>query len=218
MAGKSIIPITNSQADAIKAVAELGKTVVEEGGQLARCIGKVLGTAPQDAVGIVLGDPLHFVRTAIALKYEELITKILQDRNVKETQPVSPSLAIPLLRAAYDENRPELQDLWAKLIAAAMDPSRSGRVRLSFVDALKQFDPLDAIVLKARYEQQGDLSPCPRDFLAKQWNRTPDEIELSAQNLQRLGCIRSSQTVEPIGWANFYITTYGRALVSVCSG
>src|SRR5437660_1458996 len=68
-----------------------------------------------------------------------------------------PSVAIPLLRAAYDESRPELQQIWAKLIAAAIDPNRSGQFRLSFIATLKQFDPLDAQVLKAR--QPGTLSP-----------------------------------------------------------
>jgi hypothetical protein len=107
MSRGSLTPITDSQADAIKAVAGLGQTVVEEGGQLARCIGRALGTTPHDAVGLVIGDPLHFIRT-------EWISEILRDRNVQEPQPVSPSVAIPLLRAAYDESRPELQDLWGK--------------------------------------------------------------------------------------------------------
>jgi hypothetical protein len=90
---------------------------------------------PEDAVGLVLGDPLHFVRTVIARTLDQLISKIFERRGVTDTQPVSPSLAIPLLRAAYDESRPELQQLWADLIAAAMDPKRSGRVRLSFIDS-----------------------------------------------------------------------------------
>jgi hypothetical protein len=63
VSGQCLIPVTDSQADAIKAVAELGKTAVEEVGQLARYIGRVLGTVPQDVVGIVIGEPLHFVRT-----------------------------------------------------------------------------------------------------------------------------------------------------------
>jgi hypothetical protein len=88
-------------------------------------------------VGIVIGEPLHFVRTKIAQKLDERVTKIHRDRNVQEAQPVSPSVAIPLLRAAYDESRPELQDVWARLIAAAMDPKRSDGMRLSFIDAVK---------------------------------------------------------------------------------
>jgi hypothetical protein len=62
----NLLGVTDEQAKAVKALAELGTTVVAEGGQLARYMGRVLGTAPEDAVGLVLGDPLHFVRTVIA--------------------------------------------------------------------------------------------------------------------------------------------------------
>ena len=97
------IPATDEQAKAAQKAVDLATTVVQEGGQLARYIGKVLGTTPEDAVGLVIGDPLHFVRTAIASKYDEWITRLLRDRGVTP-EPVSPSLAIPLLRAAYDES------------------------------------------------------------------------------------------------------------------
>ena len=118
------IPVTDEQAKAVQKLADFGTTVVEETGQLARYMGRVLGTAPEDVVGLVIGDPLHFVRTAIAFKYDEWITRLHRNRGVTP-EPVSPSLAIPLLRAAYDESRPELQELWAQLIAAAMDPQRA---------------------------------------------------------------------------------------------
>ena len=92
--------------------------------------------------------PLGQVIVTEAGQYDAWLDKILRRRQVDYPQPVSPSLAVPLLQAAYDESRPELQELWASLIAAAMDPARSGRVRLSFIDTLKQFDPLDALVLR----------------------------------------------------------------------
>ena len=148
----SIIPVSDEQSKAIRSLSGLGVTVVTEGSNLARYIGRVLGTVPEDVVGIALGEHLHFVRGVIVGQYDKLLTDIFRDRKVTETQPVSPSLAIAFLRAAYDENRPELQELWAHLIAAAMDPKRSSRVRVSFIETLKQFDPLDAIVLKKRSE------------------------------------------------------------------
>jgi Abortive infection alpha len=156
---------------------------------------------------------LGFVRAAIAQQYDLLLNKIFERRNVGKTEPVSPSLAIPLLRAAYDESRPELQQLWAELIAAAMDPNRSAGVRLSFITAVKQFDPLDALVLKELHVQSGQLAPNSRDVLAHSLQRSPNEIEVSAQNLHMLRCVQNSQ-----GWSTFYITSYGRELMRVCSG
>jgi hypothetical protein len=154
--------ISGDEARAVQRLSDFGTTVVTEAGQLARYAGRILGTMPEDAVGLVIGDPLHFVRTAIAAKYDEWISQILRDRNVSP-EPVSPSLAIPLIRAAYDESRPELQALWARLIAAAMDPRRSKRVRRSFIDAVQRFDPLDVLVLKEMFALKG-ANPAPNVY------------------------------------------------------
>lgn len=88
------ILITDEQAKAVGKLAEFGTTVVEETGQLARYVGKVLGTAPEDAVGIVLGDPLRFVRTAIAAKLDEWITRILRVERSRLSR-LAPRLRFP---------------------------------------------------------------------------------------------------------------------------
>lgn len=205
---------TDEQAKAVQSVATFGTTLVTESSRLVQYLGRVLGTVPQDTVGVVLGDPLGFVRTVIAGQYDALLTKIFARRRVMQTQPVSPSLAIPLLRAAYDESRPELQELWAALIAAAMDPKLSGRVRLSFIDTLKRFDPLDALVLKTRYEQSGDLKPNPVAFIAGILSEQGDEVQVSVENLKTLKCAGSATS----SVTDFYVTNYGRALLRACSG
>jgi hypothetical protein len=131
---------------------------------------------------------------------------------VKDTEPVSPSVAIPLLRAAYDESRPELQDLWARLIAAVMDPKRSDGMRLSFIDSVKRFDPLDALVLKAIYDRRGEQSRPVIASLANQLNRSPAEVELSIHNLGALNCLFDE------GGRRFQVSTYGSELMRICSG
>jgi hypothetical protein len=206
------VGVTDEQAKAIQSAATFGTTVVTESSKLVQYVGRVLGTVPHDAVGLVLGDPLSFVRTAIAAQYDVLLSKILQRRHVTKTQPVSPSLAIPLLRAAYDENRPELQALWASLIANAMDPNRSGRVRLSFIDTLRRFDPLDAVVLKARHEAIGELKPNPIAFVASRIGEQPAEVEISVDNLKILKCAASLTTSA----TEFYVTHYGAGLLRAC--
>jgi hypothetical protein len=114
-------------------VANFGTTVVTESSNLARYIGRIVGTVPEDVVGLFLGDPLHAVRTLAAQWYDDKIREIHARRNVKRLEAVSLSVAIPLLRGAYDENREQLRELWAALIAAATDQERTGRVRLSFI-------------------------------------------------------------------------------------
>jgi Abortive infection alpha len=206
------IPVTDEQAKAVQKLADFGTTVVGEGGQLARYIGRVLGTTPEDAVGLIIGDPLHFVRTAAALKYDEWITKLHRNRGVTP-QPVSLSLAIPLLRAAYDESRPELQELWAQLIAAAMDPQRANRVRRSFIDTLQRLDPLDALIVRELYKLSGNRSS--RQSLVPILGVEDIEIELSILNLVDLRCVDG-----PVGSdasLGFSLTSYGRELVRACS-
>jgi hypothetical protein len=54
--------------------------------------------------------------------------------------------------------RGELQDIWAKLLAAAADPARAKSFRLRFIETAKQMDPLDAVVLsKASAERGGAM-------------------------------------------------------------
>ena len=207
------IPATDEQAKAVTAVADLGRTVVQEVGDLARAIGRVVGTSAEDAVGLTIGDPLRYLRTKQALKYQEKVAAIHAQRGVTVTEAVSLSLALPLLSSAYDESRTELQDMWAALIAAAMDPTRSDRVRLSFVEALKKFDPLDAVVLTERSKHTGALSPDALTFITTALGRRREDIIVSAVNLGRLGCV-----VLPGENVNiFNATVFGRELIRACS-
>lgn len=196
-AGTGLVSITDAQARAVKAVAEFGSTIVTETGQLARYIGRVLGTAPHDAVGLVVGDPLSFVRTAIAQTYDRLLNRILERRGITRTEAVSPSFALPLLRAAYDETRPELQQFWSELIAAAMDPDRCKRVRLSFIETVKGFDPLDAVVLRERHPLGDQVRPNATEYLVAHLERSRDEIEITIDNLERLKCVFSRPRQPP---------------------
>jgi hypothetical protein len=188
--------VSGEEATAIQKLSDFGTTIVTETGQLARHVGRILGTAPADAIGLVIGDPLHFVRTAIAAKYDEWLGRILRDRNVTP-EPVSPSLAIPLIRAAYDESRPELQELWVKLMAAAMDRSRSNRVRRSFVDTIQRLDPLDVMILRELFLVGMKNQPNLYDYLVRRVNADVRELEVSFQNLESLKCVRLIPTA---GW------------------
>ena len=129
---------SDEQSKAVAALSGFGTTVVTEASNLARYIGRIVGTAPEDAVGFVLGDPLHAIRTITAGWYDIKVQEILERRKVKQTQQVSLSVAIPLVRGAYDESREGLRDVWAQLIAAAMDPDRTDRVRISFIETSQE--------------------------------------------------------------------------------
>ena len=210
-AGASIIPVTDAQAEAVTALANFGTTVVSQGSLLARYAGRIFGTLPEDMVGLVLGEPIHAARTIIARELDHLVT-MHQERRGFTPQPVSPSVAIPLIQAAYDESRPELQELWAALIAAAMDPARSSRVRLRFIETVKQFDPLDALLLRQVPIEFTNLEPSAAAFFAKALSADVGEVVLSMENLERLGCAKTNDR----NLRYFVATALGRELLRAC--
>ncbi|WP_128916341.1 hypothetical protein [Bradyrhizobium nanningense] len=59
----SLAGVTDEQAKALQSISKFGTTVMTEGANLTRYVGRVLGTVPGR---LVLGDPLSFVRSAIA--------------------------------------------------------------------------------------------------------------------------------------------------------
>jgi hypothetical protein len=95
-----------------------------------------------------------------------------------------------------------------------MDPKRSDGMRLSFIDAVKRFEPLDALVLKAIYDRRDEQSRLGVVSLANQLNRSPAEVELSTDNLLPgpLNCLFDE------GGRLFQVSTYGRELMRMCSG
>lgn len=139
-----------------KAVPEALKfstKALEIGGKLGSFLSRVFGAVPEDMVGVLGGDYLHHIRIRNAEKLMERTSKILKDRSIeKDTIPLSPNIALLLLNAAQDESREELQELWARMLANAMDLNRSSVVRQSVIAAVKAFDPLDAKVIEAAFK------------------------------------------------------------------
>src|SRR5579863_3595320 len=95
-------------------------------------------------------------------------------------KPPSLKYAIPILQATADEGNEELQDLWSRLLAAAMDPNRRDALRQSFVQAVKQMDPIDALVLKAIRDNGGATwNTNGRDVIARKLDCSHDEVMVS---------------------------------------
>jgi hypothetical protein len=154
----------------------------------------------------------HQREEAIAETLSE-VPPILERREVIETVDPPPKFLIPWFEAASNDTAPELRDLWASLLASALDPVRSKAVRLSFIDTIKQLDPLDVLVLRKRHEHLGGFSQNANEYLRNALNRSVDEIEISIDHLEKLGCIGHGSD----GRAQFFMLPYGRELVRVCS-
>jgi hypothetical protein len=91
-------------------------------------------------------------------------------------------------------------------------PKRSSRVRVSFIETLKQFDPLDAIVLKKRSEIKITRNDNAITILSESLSVDQDDVLLSVQNVIRLNC-----GVFQSGISEFDLNTYGRVLLRACA-
>jgi hypothetical protein len=190
-----LIPLSDEQAKAIQEVAKATGTALSLVEKAGAYVGWVLGTLPADLVGVLGGDLLAQVRIRNLAKYAQRTEEILRDRGVTVPEPISPSLAIPLLRAAADESREELQELWARLLAASMDITMRDGVRHSFIEAVKVMDLMDVRVLhyiksentqSIRLGGNGDQSNMGIATLATSITARTDDVEVSVRHLHEL--------------------------------
>ena len=172
---------------------------------------EILGDLPADLVGILAGDPVKALRAKMLETVWQKTKKTLEDRGVEDRQPPSLKADLPILAAAADETNENLQDLWAKLLAAAMDPSRTRHFRQSFIETIRKMDPTDVIVLHAVASQLERWKGKPfgaaeqKEEFAK-LEMSTDERSVSVENLIAIRCFTS-----PGG--TVVLTSYGRELL-----
>jgi Abortive infection alpha len=203
--GGGLIPFGDEQA---KAAQEALKTLRGLGGYLK----EILGTVPEDLVGMLGGDWLRAKRAENIARIIEKSKERLRERNAEPKEPASLSVTLPLLTAAADESRDELQDVWARLLAAAAEPTRARFFRAAFIQAVKQLDPLDATVLQLiERDGAGSFNPNTRNALALNMKVRPDQIDISAENLAH------ANLLTPIGHSAKSITPFGREFLRAIS-
>jgi hypothetical protein len=132
--GDSLLPISDEQA---KAFQEALRTLQGVGGFLR----DILGTVPEDLVGYFGGDALKIRRAENFVRIVQMARERMKARGAKVEEPASLALVLAIAVAAADESRDELQDLWARLLAAAADPAGAKFFRLAFIEAAKKMDP-----------------------------------------------------------------------------
>lgn len=199
-------------SDSVSAVAHLGQDVLRAVASLAKIFGKV----PEDLVGVIGGDTLHHHRlrnlATLAAKTDAYLQLIDQARRSE----VSLSVAIPLIAAAVDESRRELQDLWAALLAnAQLDDGV--RVRTIYFDILKGMEPIDAKVLELvsdtpRWATREIDPPLGRLRKAARADNIPEtELGISLYTLSKAGLIYF-----PDGAAQIFVQPLGQGLLTAC--
>jgi len=139
----------NEIIESAKAVQEAAKAsgkVIDSATEIGAFLNKVFGGTVVDLGGLV-GDPIRVFRQK---RYLELVHKTnaeLEEKGIEYTVPVPAAIAVPLLEKATLQDDPIISDLWAKLLANAMDPNCSDRVDQSHSDQLGQLSRADVILL-----------------------------------------------------------------------
>jgi hypothetical protein len=219
---KPIIPITDEQAKAIQETAKLGQDtigLVKDFGGYAR---QVFGTAPENLVALFGGDWLERRRLKSIAETMRLARDLLRERGVDDPEPINLAVGLPLLKAAADESGRELQEVWARLLAAAMDPKRARTVRREFIETIQRFAPLDAVIMQRLYKEapgaptHQSIADWTEQFGVSQW-----EMTVALENLQNLRCIHGFQvfaTGSNSGKLHAaVISGYGRELMRACA-
>jgi Abortive infection alpha len=203
MGDDSLIPISDDQA---KLLQEFIKAVRGLGGWFA----DILGDTPKDLVGYLIGDRVKVKRVERLAVHWQMASERLRARGI-DPEPPSLKYAIPILEAAADEENGELQDLWSRLLAAAMDPNRRDAMRQSFIQVVKQMDPIDALVLKAvRDSGPAPWTPSALDALARDLKCSIEEVTVTIDHLAELGCV-------VLNYQNPHPKPFGNLLMNVVS-
>ena len=156
-----------------------------------------------DTLGGLFGDPIHNWRRNKPAWRERnerdtanRAARILADRGVsKIADDANPAEVERIIDASKDVSDQTLKDLFAKLIAAAIDPERSQFYRREFLRVAGELDPIDALVLPL-IDVAAQIDPNKKQWIAQRISRQPSEVELALRNLLRL-----ELTWEPPGGA-----------------
>jgi hypothetical protein len=197
----SPVPISDEQA-------KLGQELLKTFRGLGSFFEKALGSTPEDLIAYLGGDWLRVRRAENLVRLFEKARQRLGDRNGQDPIAASLSIALPILRGAADEDREELVDLWARLLANAMDPHLNS-VRQSFIEAVKRMDPVDAVVLRHLHEARIDFvysssatgldSTLARGTaynISCAINHRSDEVEVSIRHLKDLSFLDEQSSIE----------------------
>jgi hypothetical protein len=176
MSDTSIIPITDEQAKMIGDAIGAGRAA-------GRYMADILGDLPKDCVGWLFGDRMKVRRAERLAELYHGARKRLEEQGIKDPEPPSLNVALPILIGAADESREELQDLWKRLLAAAMHPRKSRFVRLRFAEAVQRLDPTDALVLDYLQRVSGHFSHSDRSKVAAEIGISVDELLVSMATL-----------------------------------
>ena len=142
---------------------ELSKTLVEQSSEALGEAYKDLAKPSLEPIGQIISYPFRALRIAFGpiekwLTHQEASLKMAAEAVAEKTKdipeekivPLEPYIAVPaVMQLSYCENREEIRDLYANLLASSMNVDKKWQVHPAFVDIIKQLNPDEAKYLKS---------------------------------------------------------------------
>ena len=208
---------TKAVTEIAKAVGEIAKTsgkVVDASAGFGNWFSKTIGTIPEGLLGIAGGDWLHEKRKRNLFSLQAKTAEIRMRINAGPPQEPSVSVVLPLLKAASDEARPELQELWAGLLASSFQPDGGQRVRRAFFDTLQNLEPPDALLFDVVVRHTQSVGSNRFDMIRVAYEKgiTGNDLIVSIEALERLKLVHS-----PYGDQSRSVTPYGMTFWEACN-
>ena len=159
-----------------------------------------------DTVGELIQDKVHFLRSKCANQIIDKAEKYHNDRKLSGKRTIPIGMAIRFMDSATLEEDPEIQDLWARLLANATDPSSEYKISKTHMALLSEMNSLDAKVLQhineknwmqfKKVAEATGSSPLDCSNIAHELDFPKKSIGLALGNLWRVGCLIQEPTFE----------------------
>lgn len=154
MIGDEFSESAKAAQESAKAVQEIAKTTkagIEATEKLGSFVSRIIAE-PTDTVVGMLTDRLKYMRWERQQRLTQRAKEFIKDRNIiGALKVVPPKIALPIIENASLEENDELQDLWAYLIASAVDPNYEGQIRAAYINIIKQLEVNDVHILRLVY-------------------------------------------------------------------
>ena len=123
-------------------------------------------------------------KTEALIKTCKCVQEKLKSAGIKpdEIRECALKIGIPILENASLEEEEELSDIWASLLANAMNPTFNEELRTAYIDIAKSLSPLDVRILEQMrhtYEFKYPKSNEERINIANLLYTSIEEIEIS---------------------------------------
>jgi len=220
---------TGGWAKATEATARATNNAVEAGREL----GHFISGPAREIVGM-LEDHLKVVRFERQVRLWDRVRNMLTERGMAgPTRQIPLNIGLPLLENATLEEDDDLQDVWARLLVNSGDANSGIEPRRAFGAVLAEMSAFDvrnlskilcAVELNFGVGAVGVWTyELPERAISalytggKDADPSPD-VQISLSNLDRLGCIISSNR-EPVLQTYYLVnlTPFGRALIEACT-